>query len=420
MKIKIKMLLKNLMVLTVFLVVFEFVLMLMGYEKGFYERNPDFKPVNELVALKGYYADSDGIMKVNRQAAAYASLVVNRKGTSNLFSKLKETICLYINDCDMPPYKVGSDFIDVEQHTCTNDFSTSVSKIENKAVTGYDSLLADYLHHPINSEGFRSISFKPVKTDKTKVLLLGDSFTWGATTENITNSFADILLSKGYVVYNTGIVGADLPQYFAIAKKYMASLKPDVVIVNVYMGNDITKYDREVKPGTPIFYSTNAGNLYSCPQGKYFESAQAVYDYIVSISSIPLTTTFNKIMAQSRITTQLWLIMANKGLITNRYNYKNQKFFEEAAKREIGYSISVHYLKLIKEICDTNNSKLVVSIIPDRKNLSDNPYNYLKGIDYVKLSTIDDSYYSKDGHLNDMGHARYAEFLHQLLPGINK
>ena len=262
------------------------------------------------------------------------------------------------------------------------------------------------------------MEFKPLKSKKIKVLLLGDSFTWGHKTENITNSFADILLSKGYLVYNTGIVGADLPQYFAIAKKYMALLKPDVVIVNLYMGNDISKYNRILRAKTPIYYSTNAGNLYSCPHGKYFESAQEAYNHVIDISSIPLTSNFNKIMSQSRITTQLWLALANIGLVTNRHNDLNSVYFEQASKREVGYSINSNYLLLIKDLCVSNTSKLMVSIIPDCKNLQDNPSDYIKEIDYCMLSSINESYYAEDGHFNDLGHKSYAEFLHQMLSGV--
>lgn len=415
---KINTLFKNIIVLIIFLLALELVLFMLGYERGLYEKTPYFNKVEKLVELKGYCTDSNGIMKVDREASMYASSMLTKNKQINMFSKLLENYRLYLNDCHFTPYNIGRDYLEIKQKNYTNDFSAYLSKIQKNAVTNYDSLLLNYLDHPINREGFRSIDFTPIKCKKLKVLLLGDSFTWGSATKNVTNSFADILLSKGYIVYNTGIVGADLPQYFAIAKKYVALLKPNVVIVNLYMGNDISKYDRELKSNMPIYYSTNAGNLYSCPHGKYFKTAQEAYNHIVHISSMPSTTTLSRMMSLSRITTQVYSIMARRGLIKSDYNNANSEYFKQASKREIGYSINIKYLKLIQEICVTNNSKCLVSIIPDHKNFKDNPSNYIKEIEYHKLVTIDKSYYAKDGHFNDMGHKNYAEFLNGLLNNL--
>ena len=76
----------------------------------------------------------------------------------------------------------------------------------------------DYATAPVNEEGFKSIAFKKYETEKTSILLLGDSFTWGLTAVPSFKSFADVLAARGYVVYNTGIVGNDPAYYAAIAK----------------------------------------------------------------------------------------------------------------------------------------------------------------------------------------------------------
>ena len=66
---------------------------------------------------------------------------------------------------------------------------------------------------------------------KKKVLMLGDSFLYGHSAENFTSSFANNLLAKGYYVYNTGISGADVTQYKAIADKYIPIIPMKEIII---------------------------------------------------------------------------------------------------------------------------------------------------------------------------------------------
>jgi len=56
---------------------------------------------------------------------------------------------------------------------------------------------------------------------RTKILFLGDSFTWGASAKPITNCFVDIVTRRGYLTFNTGIPGTGLNQYVYIAEKYI-------------------------------------------------------------------------------------------------------------------------------------------------------------------------------------------------------
>ncbi|MCI0470059.1 MAG: hypothetical protein L0Y73_00200, partial [Candidatus Aminicenantes bacterium] len=56
----------------------------------------------------------------------------------------------------------------------------------------------------INSHGFRGNEFAPVDTPQTKILLVGDSFTWGTAAVPLTQSFADLVQASGYHVYNAG------------------------------------------------------------------------------------------------------------------------------------------------------------------------------------------------------------------------
>ena len=101
----------------------------------------------------------------------------------------------------------------------------------------------------INQDGFRGNDFKYVQTQATKIFLAGDSFTWGATAEPVTNSFASLLQAAGYYIYNAGIPGTGPAQYQQLVEKYVPLLKPDAVAVCLYAGNDLKPYPDPLHPG---------------------------------------------------------------------------------------------------------------------------------------------------------------------------
>lgn len=133
----------------------------------------------------------------------------------------------------------------------------------------------------INSEGFRGNEFIKVQTPRIRLLLIGDSFTWGASAKPFSNSFADRLQQAGYHVYNAGIPGTDPGQYARIAEKYVPRLQPDVTVVCLYLGNDLRAVPHPVKTGANLHYHTNAGFLRGYDDnGRYFKDGAALMRYI--------------------------------------------------------------------------------------------------------------------------------------------
>src|SRR5690606_31822779 len=88
----------------------------------------------------------------------------------------------------------------------------------------YYTAVKRYLYHPFNKDGFRGIEFKKHRTRCKRILVIGDSFVYGMSAKPFYNSFYDILLSQGYMVYAAGIPGTDPAQYAAIAEKYIPIL----------------------------------------------------------------------------------------------------------------------------------------------------------------------------------------------------
>ena len=98
---------------------------------------------------------------------------------------------------------------------------------------------------PVNTQGYRDKEIE-AGTNKTKVLVIGDSFAAGHGLENLDERFSDQLESKlgkdKYVVYNLGVSGSDTRDE---AKRLMEfPVKPDVIVLQ-YFPNDIEKAARE-------------------------------------------------------------------------------------------------------------------------------------------------------------------------------
>jgi hypothetical protein len=309
---------------------------------------------------------------------------------------------------------------DLIQNKVNNQFAVKYNRLLQKkdSLTQLDSALLYYVYHPVNKDGFCSIPFKTYSGGKKKVLLLGDSFTWGRTVNNITTSFANELLARGYAVYNTGISGADPQQYLALAKKYIPLLKPDFVIVNFAMGSDIMYTPREVKPFEPIFYRTNAGYLFSCPQGVFIESAEKAYQFIFGESSIPRTTFFNKFCALTTTGTMVWRLLFHLDLLTNEHP-GHANYWEKVQSITKQTPFCNNYLDSIRKIADVNSATCIISAIPDlRKGGVCNPANQphlFDNIPYVVSPVKTEGYSLTDGHFNDLGHFQYALFLDSLM-----
>lgn len=104
----------------------------------------------------------------------------------------------------------------------------------------------------INKLGFRDDELLQSKPANTKrILALGDSFTFGMGIrhENIFTEQLENLLTKKdpdnkYEVVNMGAIGYTTDQQLLLLKEKGLALNPDAVIVNFFVGNDVTEFRR--------------------------------------------------------------------------------------------------------------------------------------------------------------------------------
>jgi lysophospholipase L1-like esterase len=116
----------------------------------------------------------------------------------------------------------------------------------------------------INSLGLRNREIDKNKQKETKrILFIGDSYTmgWGVAEEDSFPRITERLLNKLAFPFqietiNAGVLATGPASYYIYLKKFGLELKPDVVVVGLFTGNDIynayyTQYLETDKEGLP-------------------------------------------------------------------------------------------------------------------------------------------------------------------------
>ncbi len=297
----------------------------------------------------------------------------------------------------------------------------------------------------INAEGFRDDELLPKEQFDLRILMLGDSMTWGYGVEK-EETFSEVLQQKLKAKgVNADVINAGATSYsptleYLLLKNKGLSYQPDVVILNMDMSDiqDDYKYNLE-----QVAEFDQEGNL-------------------VQVSGIKRPTTLlykirNKMQINRFIFDKINLIDSrfakkeeNKKIMplgdpkTDRYAILRDMPVQDEAEH---WDRTFHYISLINELCKENNITFIlnlypyaVQISPDEWNLgkhlfgfspdtvhSDAPQQKLKkyaaenDIIYVEMlepfkkSDTFPLYFSYDGHINREGHKLAANVLFNTL-----
>jgi len=272
--------------------------------------------------------------------------------------------------------------------------------------------LEDYRGVSINSNGFRGNEFKHVESDNTRLLLIGDSFTWGLTAVPISHSFADLIQSAGYYIYNAGIPGTDPLQYAKVAAKYISLIKPDIVAVCLFLGNDFRPCPHPVIPNRNLYYLTNLGWIRGYDDGReYFKNAVEAFEYLNKKKCGRCDNIIDYLMYKTVV----------GGVL---YNGLHKASHLKSSKNPDWVIDSLNEIKKISEI---NKSEFLIFLIPILlRNKGNCSCHLRKGLRFP----IDLKYYCPgnftssdycsppDGHFNNMGHRKFADFMIGVLKAM--
>ncbi|MEX0812889.1 MAG: hypothetical protein WD048_11790 [Chitinophagales bacterium] len=429
---------KNLLVFlylfVIVVVLSELLLRYSGYKPGFVKSYKDFELVDSLILYDLYITDDQGIYKFNPQIISSYNNSTNTEYDSQYMTEGFSNTYKVFRHIKKQVLLGNSVFYGISNEDDTSNWNTEFPKSAKSEFDNiyphkiWSKLFSEYLNYPYNLEGFRSIPFDTSQTERPKILLLGDSYVYGMSANPIFNCFSDILLSRRYIVYNTGIPGTDPAQYAAVSKKYVPLLKPDIVILNFFRDNDFMAFERETAKNKPHEHYTNVGFLESMPTGKYL-SAEEAYQFYVNMIKIPNTegNLFNHICSKSALLSTVWGVLHFFNLVEHKeltaYNEVNfGKSDIEKAK------ITNKYISEIHKVCESNSSTLLNVIIPKKfyPRIFGHHINY-KPLKKDVLSALFGDlpfYYPNDlinttdyegGHFNNKGSLKYANYLDSLI-----
>ncbi len=428
---------KNLILLIIsvtgILLICEAGLRVTGTRPGWIDQFDGFKEVDSLVIYKNFETDDAGIYKFSpwvtdsllKYFDCQRRVITNARVKQSLYESdkiyyLYESFCKQTVNPDPSLY-----WWILERQSEESDSNAILNThrriLNNTAPTDrcWRAAVEQYFSRPFNHEGFRSIPFRNDSSHTLKVLVIGDSFVYGMDARPFQNSFVDLLLSRGYLVYAAGIPGTDPPQYAAIARKYIPIIKPDIVICCFYTGNDFMKSEREPSVDRPIEYVTNAG-LYSSyrADGTYMTSQQA-YQYYLSICRFPAagSNKFDWFCSYTAIGSKVWNICLNKGLI--RYAPRDEYYRTNKIPSDSIYRYTRKYIERIRACCEENKVPIVFTIIPEKNpvDISDTVFDYIFDHKFEMPKGLDDKkdYFHRGIHFNNDGSLKYADFLDKIL-----
>ncbi len=379
--------------LSVFSVAFTLVLAeaglrFIGYSPGQFKYHHWLHPVDSLRTLEGFVNDSNGIMKVDTAAAA------------ELWKRLVE----------VPKDSLGRDELNRQF------FGELIDLFKSHSLDGdnwkdfpNNAVVQNYIERPINQHGFYSIPFDTSLVEGKRILLLGDSFTWGHSAIHKSRSFANQLLERGYTVFNTGISGTDVLQYELVLKNHFSVVRPELVILNFFVGNDVTHFKRKTGIDFPVMFHTTGGSIMALQNGVQFTEADSAFENVMRNMRIPKDAQLS-VLRKTVITTYLWEFLVGQRLIDYRF-FTGRLFPEKDVTNEL--------LQPIIGFCDSVKVPLLLLVIPELENGelagAESVDGLFENMSYHQPKVTPDMYVEADGHFNDAGHKFYADYLQNLI-----
>lgn len=220
---------------------------------------------------------------------------------------------------------------------------------------------ADDWDFKLNSQGYKDNEFQEKKEDVYRILGIGDSFSFGVVPYK--NNYLTLLDSQldeensNIELLNLGIPSIGPKDYLSLLINEGLALKPDMVLLSFFVGNDFDESRRR-----KLYEYSYVASLFH-----YIANIQTKYEGTIIHGKAQYCDecpSFNN--------EQYLNIEFNRSFIYLEDNKRFSKYFNDA----------IHYLKQIKRICEAHSIKLVVVIIPDELQINQDLLKNVKEIYY--------------------------------------
>ena len=206
----------------------------------------------------------------------------------------------------------------------------------------------------VNSKGFQDEEFSvPKKAGTFRILAIGDSFTLGVVPYE--NNFVTLLENslrekKSYIeIFNMGISATTIRGYLSLFVDEGLDLNPDMILLNIYIGNDI--FDSEKKVESSLYTlrfikyirAIFLYNELTSDWSKRIGSDSKDYSYDNNRKTMNETTFY-------QLQKDLFIIYFDNKYTLGSLKYKYASIFRD--------------LHTFNEICKSKNIKLLVTLFP--------------------------------------------------------
>jgi lysophospholipase L1-like esterase len=277
----------------------------------------------------------------------------------------------------------------------------------------------------VNNEGYHDkddFTEKQATNDSLKILIAGDSFTWGASAD-VDSSYVDVFerdIKNAFpaIVWNTGVPATGTNHAIFTTKKYLPLQKSNYVVLGFYVGND---FGDNLLPFNKLVFNNQASCYNLCDYDKDFKTFDITPSeaFKKATGSYPMEELnfFEKVLIRSRFIT---FVGELKDKIVQRLNGNKKRVVEQE------YKMTKEYLNQLNQYTKQNNAELIVFVIPAEDDIETKQYHYTNatkvltelGIKYVE--TVDlfgpkDYMKTGGGHWLNSGHIKAGHALSKYL-----
>lgn len=118
---------------------------------------------------------------------------------------------------------------------------------------------------PMDSRGYHDRELDP-EADRPLVVCIGDSFSVGIVPHYFHYTTVAERQLPGTAIYNVGVAGIGPPEYLYLLERDALPLRPDLVVVSLFMGNDIAENARFGPQDRSVWFDRKRYLIYLVPQ----------------------------------------------------------------------------------------------------------------------------------------------------------